>query len=236
MNEFGGCIAFATTHPHMCVPTATAPMSLARPSSSTPKVAFAAVEVRAYPRTLGDNPSVSSGPPVSLSWHHDKESSGCCTVDEWEAQRHLARRTKEEFRVPAAVRFAWMRDAGISTAQVMEAVLRIDQERKRRRASICKGPLQDRRDEQAEQVKRRLERLRGRERSGALYDQWRAAQDCGGCDGLQDQLQEMTIRERRKPPAGKPPRRRRVTLDLGMVRPLLEKPLLLRRPSDPVSL
>jgi len=45
-------------------------------------VSFANVQVREYDLCLGDNPSVSTGAPVSLDWSYKHESS--CSLDEYE--------------------------------------------------------------------------------------------------------------------------------------------------------
>lgn len=35
-------------------------------------VSFGQIEIREYPRCLGDNPSVTVGPPISMGWKHDQ--------------------------------------------------------------------------------------------------------------------------------------------------------------------
>eukprot|EP00978_Attheya_sp_CCMP212_P001447 scaffold3023_cov50-Attheya_sp.AAC.3 len=49
-------------------------------------VSFGSVCVQYYPMTLGDNPSVSSGPPIQLDWCHSEESR--TQLDEYELGRH----------------------------------------------------------------------------------------------------------------------------------------------------
>ena len=63
-------------------------------------VFFAFVHVREHCRILGDHPSVSSGPPISLSW--EVESDEMFSVDMYENVRY--RRSKHEFLVPASIR------------------------------------------------------------------------------------------------------------------------------------
>jgi len=54
-------------------------------------VSFSAVNVREYDRTIGDNPSCRSGPPLSLDWSYTKATTK--NLDEFElersSQRHL---------------------------------------------------------------------------------------------------------------------------------------------------
>ena len=65
-------------------------------------VFFAFVQIREHLRILGDHPSVSSGPPISLSW--DVESNEMFSVDMYENFRDQYRRSKHEFLVPASIR------------------------------------------------------------------------------------------------------------------------------------
>ena len=148
----------------------TTQMCLEQTSSS---VCFASVQVREYPRILGDNPSVTSGPPISLSWNYDQDTSGLCSIDEWESKRGTERRSRSEFRVPESVRTDWVLDAGYSPAQVSEVVDAIQKEKKQRRSSLEKSSLHDKADVVTENVRRRLARAVGkREKSDVLYMEW----------------------------------------------------------------
>jgi len=136
-------------------------------------VCFASVQVREYFRILGDNPSVTSGPPISLSWEYDEDLSGRCSIDEWEGMRCHERRTRLQFRVPEEVRMDWVLDAGYSPDQVREVVGAIEKERRELMSSVVKSRLQDKADVVAEGVKKRLARAVGkREKSDALYTKW----------------------------------------------------------------
>ena len=77
------------------------------------EVSFASVQVREYPMILGDNPSCTSGPPVTLDWTYDAKASMSCTVDEWESGRDSTRRMKSVIRVPSSVRTEWVLDAEV---------------------------------------------------------------------------------------------------------------------------
>jgi len=48
-------------------------------------VSFQSVDVREYGRTLGDNPSCMSGPPISLDWSYSKTTPVC--INEYEDKR-----------------------------------------------------------------------------------------------------------------------------------------------------
>jgi hypothetical protein len=69
-----------------------------RPSYS---VVFDSITIREYARTVGDNPSCTCGPPVTLDWHvlSDEQTS----VDDYEASKPT-KRTKKQFYLPARTR------------------------------------------------------------------------------------------------------------------------------------
>ncbi len=54
-------------------------------------VKFQNIEIRNYDMTLGDNPSCSYGPPVSLDWKYDKEQ--VLHIDDYEEGRGTRRKT-----------------------------------------------------------------------------------------------------------------------------------------------
>lgn len=122
------------------------------------EVCFASVQVRQYPVILGDNPSCTSGPPVTLGWNYDTDSSLSCTVDEWESGRNSTRRLREEIRVPSSVRMEWLLDAGFTPTQVSEAIQDVQKHQRRRQSSIENSRLQETASSVVECVKRRLER------------------------------------------------------------------------------
>ena len=59
------------------------------------------LEIREYGRTVGDNPSVSGGPPLTLSWQYRIAFEG--DVDDYEDERP-ARRVGKEMAVPRYIR------------------------------------------------------------------------------------------------------------------------------------
>lgn len=80
-------------------------------------VSFDSITVNEHQVILGDNPSVSSGPPLSLAW---KSHSECvCTVNDYE-ERRPTRRTKETMLVPRNIREEWLRNAGYARSQFVE--------------------------------------------------------------------------------------------------------------------
>ena len=144
---------------------------------TTPGVCFGSVHVRCYYRTLGDNPSVSSGPPLSLSWDYDVESSGyCCSIEEWEKGKEP--RTRSQFRMPEEVRTSLLLEEGYAPSQIREAISIIQKEQKKR----YEYPARRKVDmiEVSENIRRRLARFLGvRDSSDILYKQWIASQTKG---------------------------------------------------------
>lgn len=69
--------------------------SLDKSSSSDKKlkrsVSFVSVEVREYDRTIGDNPSCRSGPPLSLDWSYSNKYEQPKALDEYELEREPER-------------------------------------------------------------------------------------------------------------------------------------------------
>jgi hypothetical protein len=63
-------------------------------------VSFDRIKIREYERTLGDNPSCTSGPPISIGWTY--LHSYDFPIDEYERNKTV--RSKREFRLPAGHR------------------------------------------------------------------------------------------------------------------------------------
>ena len=148
-------------------------MTAPRPLS--PKgVRFNSVEVREYPRILGDNPSVSAGPPITLDWVHNQRSSVSLPLEDWEKYRENDRRSKQEIKVPDYIRTDWLIDAGFSGADLQRTVQEIEQAKKDRKVSITKSDFRDKTDVLTENVKRKFGRVIGRrQRTDSLYQQWK---------------------------------------------------------------
>jgi hypothetical protein len=62
-------------------------------------VRFKAIEIREYERIVGDNPSCSKGPPISIGWGYVTHTH--CTLNDYEHLVRGRRRTKKEFHLGA---------------------------------------------------------------------------------------------------------------------------------------
>ena len=106
---------------------------------NTKKVTFDSLHVREHAVILGDNPSVSSGPPLTISW--EAQASLHLSLDEYEASRP-PRRHKEEMHVPREIREDWLRHAGYARSHFVE-VNRMILKTKKERAASAKSTLVD---------------------------------------------------------------------------------------------
>ena len=117
---------------------ATATSSSSTETKNNPKtVQFSNLEIRTYPLTLGDNPSVSSGPPLTLDWNH--EITHTFSVDAYESQ--LAppedRRPLAAMARPASLRVAILcDDARIGLRTVQATVREVEAVKRQRRRTV----------------------------------------------------------------------------------------------------
>jgi hypothetical protein len=80
---------------HPAEPSAAA-LSIAAPSMMKKvcsQVQFRHITIREYEQTLGDNPSVSYGPPISLDWNYTESEATC--LDEYEGTRGQRRSLRQ---------------------------------------------------------------------------------------------------------------------------------------------
>mmetsp|Transcript_18582 Transcript_18582/g.46088 ORF Transcript_18582/g.46088 Transcript_18582/m.46088 type:complete len:218 (-) Transcript_18582:194-847(-) len=81
-------------------------------------VRFSSVAVRDYSMTIGDNPSVSRGVPISLGWEYDKEHS--YDINKFEDDRCGERRESEELKLPSLQRVQLLKTMGYSRGEIKE--------------------------------------------------------------------------------------------------------------------
>jgi hypothetical protein len=96
-------------------------------------VNFSTIEVRSYPMIMGDAPSVSLGPPLTIDWEHQDVEE--YDVSDYEKAKPK-KRSKAEMLVPAEVREAWLRDQGYAWSEMEEVRKEINCIKKRRSATI----------------------------------------------------------------------------------------------------
>jgi hypothetical protein len=97
------------------------------------RVGFSTVEVRSHAMILGDNPSVSSGPPVTIDWKHQGVTE--CDLTQYEESKPM-RRSKSEIALPAHLREAWLREQGYGSSELARASKEVKKVKKGRSAAI----------------------------------------------------------------------------------------------------
>ena len=104
------------------------------PSSSLPKsVSFAKIEISEYPYELGDNPSTTAGPPLTIGW--TPQAKDTFDLDEYEQYRPMTR-CKSELQIPHHVRTELLQGQGVTMRQILSAQNETRRIRKQREKSI----------------------------------------------------------------------------------------------------
>jgi hypothetical protein len=88
---------------------------------------------------MGDNPSVSSGPPVTIDWEHQDVEE--CDLSGYEESKP-EKRSKSQMLLPAEVREAWMRDQGYARSEMAKVGKEIDRIKRGRSAAISQQKWQ----------------------------------------------------------------------------------------------
>jgi hypothetical protein len=105
--------------------------------SSAGLVRFQMVEIREYNIIVGDNPSCSSGPPISLGWEYDQKQQNI-SLDIYEQHRGGNRRTSCQMKIPASLRRETLREWNISTSEIIKAQTECHALRKQRLQTMKK--------------------------------------------------------------------------------------------------
>ena len=118
-------------------------------------VSFQSVSVREYPRCLGDNPSVSSGPPISIGWKPQKNEE--FSIDDYEAGRVRSSRCA---RIPARKRAEILLDEWEETMQDVVKVSRDSKNiRNQRKETMQQTKRQQKVEELMESSRRALKKV-----------------------------------------------------------------------------
>jgi hypothetical protein len=105
-------------------------------STSASKVHFGMVEVYCHAYTLGDNPSVAGGVPVTIDWK--AHESFHIDLEQYE-QYKPEPRSQKAMVLPASVRSTILRNHGFSRGEIKEATEQVDHIRKQREQSSRDG-------------------------------------------------------------------------------------------------
>lgn len=115
------------------VDTGTSTSTKARAKRQTSHVTFASITIREYPIELGDNPSVSSGPPIAIGWSFMTEQT--IPFDEYERSRPY-HRSLYEMIIPSSTRTDILCDADISLRLIQETVRTVNVTKRQRRRTV----------------------------------------------------------------------------------------------------
>lgn len=146
-------------------------------SSSSKKfsnVSFQSVEIREYSPTLGDNPSVSQGPPMTLGWDYDKAEK--IPIDHYEKNKGRSR-SSCEMVMPRFVREELLRNYGHSRRDIDQAMKEIKKTKKKRMETVQNmkyDPIFYAAERTSRQLKKVFSFQKNNEKN-KLKEQWEAA-------------------------------------------------------------
>jgi hypothetical protein len=101
-------------------------------------VQFDSISVHVHTVTLGDNPSVSMGPPISIEWQAMETFT--VSVNEYEETKPISRE-RQEMLIPVCVRESMLRDVGFGRSDMVSATKTAHQIQVSRRKSEQDGAL-----------------------------------------------------------------------------------------------
>jgi hypothetical protein len=107
-------------------------VSQKRPS----RVTFTTIEIYVHALILGDNPTVSVGPPLSIGW--EAVASVILDLDAYETSRP-PRRERRDLVVPREIREDWLREEEITRSEMAEVEAEIKVIKKHRLRNARKG-------------------------------------------------------------------------------------------------
>jgi len=133
--------------------------------NETKRVSFSGVKVRFCWIELGDNPAVSSGPPISISWYYFEEY--CVSVDFYEANEISC---TPLVAISPFERIRLLVEAGYSLAEIRDRTNEVEKIKRRREKSILekqfasfpklmKSLSRFSKTNEVEEIKRRREKL-----------------------------------------------------------------------------
>ena len=120
-------------------------------------VSYSKIEFRKYQRTLGDNPSVSSGPPVALDWEYSPNHL-ILNVDDYEEKKRS--RSKVELFMPKSIREDIVREyCDVSRSQMNAVAKEINITTRNRKATALSTDAQEKWTEMLQSASRKFKRI-----------------------------------------------------------------------------
>lgn len=136
------CLKFHSAHDHVRSGSVSIPIDTGRSTDAPTQLASALrkrvewsqVNSASHEMILGDNPSVSVGAPVCLSWKAFENMT--CSIDDYENMRPAeARRENQQMLLPESIRDDLLRKAGYSRRELSAAATEARKIREIRRKS-----------------------------------------------------------------------------------------------------
>mmetsp|Transcript_23607 Transcript_23607/g.26920 ORF Transcript_23607/g.26920 Transcript_23607/m.26920 type:complete len:537 (+) Transcript_23607:212-1822(+) len=156
-------------------------------------VSFSTIEIRQYERILGDNPSCSCGPSISIGWEYDETSTSIQPIDDYEFRRGN-RFDDTEMVLSRHERELLLFDLGYSKKEVVEAIRLNLKLKKRRRQTVNNLPIA-KVEELIEGASKKISRVvRKRPRSKHLYNSWlHSGEDGRSNSGAESSSSQCTV-------------------------------------------
>lgn len=143
-----------------------------QPSTPNTRVSFSTVEIRQYNRILGDNPSCSSGPSLSIDWTYDESKTVVVDVNEFEYSRE-GRFDDSEMVLGRFEREDLLRTLGYGQKEIAEAIRNNIKIKKQRRQTVNNiGMMKV--EMVLERARKSIVPFRKKKKSSKwMYNQWR---------------------------------------------------------------
>ena len=148
------------------------------PRDKSLKVSFSHLQIRTYETILGDNPSCTGGPSLSIGWRYNPEHFES-TVDEYELKQDELyggpgiRPLDIDLVLHRSERESILLKLGYTQSDLAEAVRRLNKAKSKRRQTVHNLPVMFL-EEKVESCKRSLGRLfTTRQRTRHMYDDWK---------------------------------------------------------------
>jgi len=143
-KKWGGCLKIRTQERSESLEYAANRKRRSAPAAARRAVSFSTATLHSHQIVLGDNPAVTSGPPLALGWKAFE--SATVDLDEYEALKpSSSTRKKNEMLVPRSVREDMLKFAGFSRGEMNEVsqqMAKIRQQRADSSQDLKKSPVQ----------------------------------------------------------------------------------------------
>jgi hypothetical protein len=141
------------------------------------KIQFSTVEVRQYERVLGDNPGVSSGPPVSIGWKHFEDRTVVLPIDEYEYYHGACTEDQCEMILTRFERETMPLELGYTEKELVQSIRENYKVKNKRRQTVNNIPLMEI-EESLEKAKRSLKKVIARKKSSKhMYEDWKKTEN-----------------------------------------------------------